>query len=65
MHINFLAYNFCQKLIIEINPLAKSVHLEPRKFWQRITTYRASAKEKVTLVDAAIRELKNILAKSS
>ena len=65
MYINFLAYNFCQKLIIEINLLIKPMYTEARMFLQHITEYRISNEEKDTLVAAAANELKNILAKSS
>lgn len=33
MRINFLAYNFCQKLISEINLLLKPMTMEVRKYW--------------------------------
>ena len=65
MYINFLAYNFCQKLIIEINLLIKPMYTEARMFLQHITEYRISTEEKDTLVAAVANELKNILAKSS
>jgi len=65
MYINFLAYNFCQKLIIEINLLIKPMYTEARMFLQHITEYRISNEEKDTLVAAAANELKNILAKLS
>lgn len=65
MYISFLAYNFCQKLIIEINLLIKPMYTEARMFLQHITEYRISNEEKDTLVAAAANELKNILAKLS
>ena len=65
MYINFLAYNFCQKLIIEINLLIKPMYTEARMFLQHITEYRISNEEKDTLVAAAANELKNNLAKLS
>ena len=65
MYINFLAYNFCQKLIIEINLLIKPMYTEARMFLQHITEYRISNEEKDTRVAAAANELKNILAKLS
>ena len=65
MYINFLEYNFCQKLIIEINLLIKPMYTEARMFLQHITEYRISNEEKDTLVAAAANELKNILAKLS
>ena len=65
MYINFLAYNFCQKLIIEINLLIKPMYTEARMFLQHITEYRISNEEKDTLVAAVANELKNILAKLS
>lgn len=65
MYINFLAYNFCQKLIIEINLLIKPMYTEARMFLQHITEYRISNEEKDTLVAATANELKNILAKLS
>lgn len=48
MYINFLAYNFCQKLIIEINLLIKPMYTEARMFLQHITEYRISNEEKDT-----------------